>query len=48
MKLEHIAISIDDFVEIKNFYHNILEMNEVRNFILNKALALKIFGIKEK
>ncbi len=48
MKLEHIALTNSNPAEIKNFYHNILGMNEVRNFILNKALALNIFGIKEK
>ena len=48
MKLEHIAISVSDKSEIKEFYYNILEMNEVRSFILNKALARQIFNIAEE
>ena len=48
MKLEHIAFTISDTAEIKNFYHNILGMDEVRNFVLNKALADKIFGIDKE
>ena len=48
MKLEHIAISVSDKSEIKEFYYNILEMNKIRNFILNKALARQIFNIAEE
>ncbi|MCK4408102.1 MAG: VOC family protein [Bacteroidales bacterium] len=45
MKLEHIALTISDPAEIKNFYQDILGVNEARNFILNKVLAEKIFSI---
>lgn len=45
MKLEHIALTISDPAEIKNFYQDIFGMNEVRQFILKKNLAEKIFNI---
>ena len=45
MKLEHIGIAIRDSSDIKRFYQNILGMNEVRDFCLNKELAWEIFGI---
>ncbi len=48
MKLEHIAISVSNKSEIKEFYYNILEMNEVRSFILNKALTEQIFNISQE
>ena len=48
MKLEHIAISVSDKSEIKEFYYNIFEMKEVRSFILNKALAKQIFNIEKE
>ena len=44
MNLEHIAISINSLNEITDFYQNILGMQQVRNFILNKNLAYDIFG----
>jgi len=47
MKLEHIALTIEDAKEIKNFYIDILEMKEVKNFVLKKELANKIFGINK-
>ncbi len=48
MKLEHIALSVTDTEEIKNFYFNILEMKEVKNFVLNKELANNIFKIEKE
>ncbi|MBC8185109.1 VOC family protein [candidate division KSB1 bacterium] len=47
MKLEHIALTIEDAKEIKDFYIDILEMKEVKTFVLNKILAQKIFGIQK-
>ena len=48
MKLEHIAISVSDSAEIKDFYQDLLGMSEVRTFILNKELADRIFGITQE
>ncbi len=48
MKLEHIALTITDYNEIKQFYHEILGMIEIRSFILDKDLARNIFGIEEE
>ena len=45
MNLEHIAISINSLDEITDFYQNILGMQQVRSFILNKNLAYDIFGV---
>ena len=45
MKLEHIALTVTDPAEVENFYHDILGMSEVSNFILKKDLAVRIFGI---
>lgn len=47
MKLEHIALTIAEAKEIKDFYINILGMREVKTFVLNKILAQKIFGIQK-
>jgi len=47
MKLEHIAITITDYIEIKQFYLEILGMNELRSFSLDKPLVREIFGIEE-
>ena len=48
MKLEHIAITVSEPVDIKDFYLDILGMKEVKNFVLNKVLAYKIFGINKE
>ena len=48
MKLEHIAISISDPEEVKNFYQDILGMREVKSFTLQKSLAYDIFGLDEE
>jgi len=48
MKLEHIAITISESADIKDFYLDILGMKEVKNFVLNKILANKIFNIDKE
>ena len=48
MRIEHIALTISNPAEIKDFYRNILEMNEEKTFVLNKNLADKIFGISQE
>lgn len=48
MKLEHVAITITDFNEIEQFYHEILGMNEIKSFVLDKVLARDIFDIEEE
>ena len=48
MKLEHIAIAVNNPSEIKDFYKGLLGMKEVRSFILNEDLAQKIFGIQKE
>ena len=48
MKLEHIAITISEPADIKDFYLDILGMKEVKNFVLNKVLANKIFSINNE
>jgi len=45
MKLEHIAITINHSDEIINFYERILGMEQERNFVLDKTLSTKIFGV---
>ena len=45
MKLEHIAITINLSDEIINFYERILGMEQERNFVLDKTLSTKIFGV---
>lgn len=47
MKLEHIALSITDPEDIKNFYQDTLGMDKVKDFVLNKSLANDIFGINK-
>ncbi|MCK4630769.1 MAG: VOC family protein, partial [Bacteroidales bacterium] len=48
MKLEHIAITVSEPADIKDFYFDILGMKEVKNFVLNKVLANKIFSINNE
>ena len=48
MKLEHIAITVSEPADIKDFYLDILGMKEVKNFVLNKVLANKIFSINKE
>lgn len=45
MNLNHVAISINSIEEINDFYVNILEMQLMRQFDLNKNLAFNIFGL---
>ena len=47
MSLEHVALTITDPEEVENFYLNILGMNESRNFVLDRDLAVKIFGMDQ-
>lgn len=47
MKLEHIALTISDIDEIKKIYIDILEMKELKNFVLKSELAQKIFNINK-
>ncbi|SRR6056297_113956 len=47
MMLEHIAITVNGSDEIINFYQNILGMEEGRNFVLDKSLSAKIFGVNK-
>ncbi|MFO7829540.1 MAG: VOC family protein [Bacteroidales bacterium] len=47
MKLEHVAIKVNSSDEIINFYQNMLGMEQVRNFVLDKSLSTKIFGVNE-
>ncbi len=47
MKLEHIALTINNHDEIIDFYHKVLEMKTVKAFTLNSELSTTIFGIKK-
>ncbi len=47
MILEHIAITISEERDVKDFYINILGMREVKAYVLNKILAQNIFGIQK-
>ncbi|MEA3437845.1 MAG: VOC family protein [Thermodesulfobacteriota bacterium] len=48
MILEHVALTITDYNEIEQFYHEILEMNKIKSFVLDKVLAGDIFGIEKE
>ena len=48
MKLEHIALTIYEPDDIKDFYLDILGMKEMKNFVLSKSLANKIFNIDKE
>ena len=48
MKLNHIAITITDFSEIKDFYKGLLGMKDVRQFALNKNLSKNIFNLENE
>ncbi len=48
MNLKHIALSINDTSDIENFYSNILNMKEVKSFILGKDFAEKLFDISHE
>ena len=44
MKLEHIAISINDINEIENFYSDILGFSIIRKFEIDKNISEEIFN----
>ena len=48
MTLEYVALIITDRKEIENFYHEILGMSEIRNFVLDKDLAREIYSIEKE
>jgi len=45
MKLQHIALSITEPLEVRDFYQSLLGANAIRYFVLDKNLAGQIFGI---
>ncbi len=47
MKLEHIAITVESLDEIVNFYQNILGMEQIRDFVIDKSLTAKLFNVDE-
>ena len=47
MKLEHVALHVKDRREISDFYQDILGMELVRSFTLDRKLASDIFWLKE-
>ncbi|MBL7128675.1 MAG: VOC family protein [Ignavibacteria bacterium] len=48
MKLEHIALTISEPEEVKNFYKDILGLTEVKTFAIKESLANDIFGLNEE
>ncbi|NOR65355.1 MAG: hypothetical protein GQ468_04995 [Candidatus Scalindua sp.] len=48
MKFEHVAITVSDKKEIEQFYLEILGMQEIKSFTLDKALSMDIFGIEKE
>jgi len=48
MKLEHIALTVADYHEIEQFYHEILGLREIKRFTLNKTLSRDIFSIEKE
>lgn len=47
MKLEHIALTVNNHDEIIDFYHNVLEMKTVKAFTINSELSSTIFRINK-
>ncbi len=47
MKLNHIGLTIRDKEEVELFYQNILGFRFEHHFILDRSLALQIFGIPQ-
>jgi catechol 2,3-dioxygenase-like lactoylglutathione lyase family enzyme len=47
MKLNHVALSVNDSEEIENFYEDILGFSLQRKFLMDAGISLKFFG-KEK
>ncbi len=48
MKLNHIALTVNNLSEIEKFYKGILGMNEIKHFVLKENLARKIFGFEKE
>ena len=48
MKIEHIAINIEEEVEIADFYIGVLGMSKLKNFTISRALSEQIFKIKKE
>jgi catechol 2,3-dioxygenase-like lactoylglutathione lyase family enzyme len=46
--LNHIGITIKDSSEIKNFYQDILGMEIIRQFAINKELSDQVFQINQE
>ena len=46
MELEHVALVVADYSEIKQFYQGVLGMIEIRNFRLDMPLVRDIFGFE--
>jgi len=48
MTLEHVALTITYHKEIENFYHEILGISEIRNFVLDTDLAREMYSIEKE
>ncbi len=48
MKLEHVALVINDPQEVEDFYKNLLGMSILKSFTLNRDLAAQLFGINNE
>lgn len=48
MKLNHVALSVNDSEEIENFYEDILEFSLKRKFLMDAGISLKFFGKEKK
>lgn len=48
MKLNHIALSIQNEEELVDFYQNVLGFHLEYQYILDTALSTKLFGVKEQ
>lgn len=44
----HVAITINDLAEIKNFYVDILGLEIIKKFTLSKMMASQIFNIEKE
>ncbi|MEA2014791.1 MAG: VOC family protein [Thermodesulfobacteriota bacterium] len=45
--LEHIGITINEMSDIQTFYKDLLGLEEVQSFDLNRDLSEKLFGISD-
>ncbi len=48
MNLNHIALTVSDSKEVHDFYQNILGIDKIQYFILEKDFAKTIFGINKE